>query len=451
MEDSPSIKWDKISCSSDIEQTLPEGTVSDIGRFPWLGVVQHSFYIGGATRFAITGGILIHPTFVLAPAEDVARIQPATLVNNTKFIAWQTATNKYSIDVVDYYMHPEYEKQTFATVALLELYSRKDYGIAPLLPICMPIRGGGAFYDMYVVKMTDEKVDLAKEVVKVNFVENQDCEEFYFQAKLNYKKMTPVKPICAKSINMKDPCVWDGGYALITRQAWGFWKLIGFGLRGPGCAAPARFINVHDYLMWIDEVITQAPLQEKYLDEEALVFRRVSPIKIVMYKSKVRQPKNFGQCERKKRGSVLYKDNTEILATKNFAQGFFFMSVAQAAEVSCATIVLEVSTRSNAAIWVENHCYQDLTADRTGYRLDKKKDLRPNECFIYFQSVAYVEFRFYFSFRAVLEVTLYGKVEHVKNLLHPHRVTVSTHAWYPTYIYLRTKWFVPYFSWWWAM
>ncbi|VVC95858.1 unnamed protein product [Leptidea sinapis] len=60
-----------------------------------------------------------------------------------------------------------------------------------------------------------------------------------------------------------------------------------------------------------------------------------------MYKVKVKVPKAYGQCDKKTRGNVLYKDNTEITVNKNFGQGFFFLSMAQAAEVLCGTIQLQ--------------------------------------------------------------------------------------------------------------
>ncbi|CAK1550322.1 unnamed protein product [Leptosia nina] len=448
------LKWSNIRCSTDTNQNQDEGIVSDISRFPWLGVVQHTFYIGGTNRFAITTGILIHPGYVIAPAEDIARIQPGSLINNTQFIIWQSATNKYVSPVTDFFLHPEYEKTTYATLAVLQIFTRGETGPAPVLPICMPTSGGGSFEDFFVIKMTDAKADLAKEFIKMKFMDNQDCEEFYFKAQLNYKKMAPERPICATAESKTESCLWDAGAALVTRQSWGFWKLIGFGVRGPGCGAPSRFLNINHYMMWIDDVISQSPNRQRF-DDEAIIFRRVNPYKLVMYKGKVRLPKSFGQCDRKLRGRVIFKDNTEILVNKNFAQGFFFckcliegsggnhgqrMSVAQAMSVHCATVILDTSSRTNAAIWLEHHCSQELRGERTGFEF---RQLDPDECFVYFTSVAYIEFRFYFSFKAILEVTLYGTEEKQKIRPHPWGMTESTYPWWPTAGKFRYYNFVP--------
>lgn len=57
---------------------------------------------------------------------------------------------------------------------------------------------------------------------------------------------------------------------------------IGFSVRGPGCGAPTRFLYIHDYMTWIDEVISRRPLRDME-DDTVIMFRRVSPIKLTMY------------------------------------------------------------------------------------------------------------------------------------------------------------------------
>ncbi|XP_072945082.1 uncharacterized protein [Epargyreus clarus] len=155
-----SISWDSIRCSADEDQKTPEGKVPDIGRFPWIGVVQHSFYLGGKTRFAITTGVLIHPAYAIAPAEDISKIQTEALTNNTKFIVWQRESLKYIMDVFDYYLHSEFhDGETFASLALLQLSTQGETGVgdvaAPVLPICLPVKGAGVYSDLYAVRMTD--------------------------------------------------------------------------------------------------------------------------------------------------------------------------------------------------------------------------------------------------------------------------------------------------------
>ncbi|XP_041982456.1 uncharacterized protein LOC121735626 [Aricia agestis] len=455
-ECSSAINWGALRCSSDPDQSLPEGQVAD-SRFPWLGVVQHSFVLAGATRFAITGAVLIHPGYAIAAADDIARIHPEIMENNTKLILWK-GDKRYALDVHSYSLHPEYGEGgaggtggTVATLALLELVNTRGISGAgvdsPVLPVCLPVRGAGSFSELYAVKTTDDDGELHKELLKMNLVEEQDCEEFYYKAKLDHKSMSPVSPICARA-TAPDACVWEAGVALVAKQNWGQWTLLGFSMRGPGCGAPARFLPLHRYMPWIDEVVTRR--HTDYEDNDRLLlFRRVSPIKLEMFDvTKTRVPSSQGQCERRNRGNVLYKDNSEVLANKNFVQGFFFVSVMQIMSIRCAVVNLEVNARSNAAVWVEHHCVRDYTGDREGFSF---KDARSRNCFVYFKSVAMIEFRFQFSFRAIIEMTLYGVEETQRLIPNPWLKSDSTYAWQPTWDKLTKNSFRPEAFWTWHM
>ncbi|XP_026740457.1 vitamin K-dependent protein C-like isoform X2 [Trichoplusia ni] len=445
--------WERLHCASDSTQEMPEGIVSDIGRFPWLGIVQHSFYVAGKTHFAVTGAVLVHPAFAIAPAEDIAKISPDQLINNTKLILWGSKDLKYALDVKDVMLHPQYhEKVTFATIALLDLVAWGENEIsewrAPVLPICMPVKGFGTFDDIFAVKMTDVDGNMQKEIIRMNYIDDRDCAEFYYRAGLTYGKMTPVNPICAVSQFSSKPCVWDGGTALITRQSWGFWKLLGFAVRGPGCGAPTRFLNVHDYLPWINDVITDIPLAD-FKDTYKLGLRRVSPIKLVMYKANMNVPKSQGQCDKKSRGGVLYKDSSELVINRNFVQGFFFLVISQIAEFLCAEVSLDVNSQTNAAVWLEHNCHHDSMG--LGIGQDNPSDRTKASCFIYYKTSAFVEFRFFFSFKAVIEVAMYG-TDHMERLIpNPFMSSQHTTPWWPTPKRMRFNYFVPENVWWYSM
>ncbi|KAF9796673.1 hypothetical protein SFRURICE_010644 [Spodoptera frugiperda] len=423
--------WERLRCSADAEQTMPEGPVSDIGRFPWLGLVQHSFYIAGRVHFAITGAVLIHPGFAIAAAEDIARIEPTELKNNTKLILWGSKgkeNQKYAVDVMDYILHPQYqERLTFATIALLDLvgWSETQFNDwkAPVLPICMPVKGGGLFTDMYAIKFTDTSKEMQKEVYKMKFVDDQDCEEFYYKAQLSYGKTNPVNPVCAVSENITTPCVWDSGTALVTRQSWGFWKLLGFALRSPGCGAPTRFLNIHDYLPWINDVISRKAYED-YEDVYKLAMRRLSPYKFILFKGTTKLPKGIGQCSRRARGSVLYKDSSEFNTNMN----------------------LDCKIRTNAAIWLEHNCHPDMRG--LAYNQSRAGERERLLCFVYFKTSAFVEVRFIFSFSATIEVTLFGVHETTRNIPNPFKSTQHTTAWWPTTSkFIMSQW-VPTNVWW---
>ncbi|XP_053611133.1 uncharacterized protein LOC128675635 [Plodia interpunctella] len=430
-----SVDWEKVKCSVDADQAVPEGRVP-IGRFPWLGVVQHKFYVGGQVKFAVTAGVLVHPAYAIASAEDIARVPRTHLFNNTKFILWNSENTKIALDVQDYLLHPEYEeKVTFATLALLELITYGYTGISDyksvVLPICMPVTGAGTFDKLYSVRYTDDGGEINKEVNRMTLVPHSQCEEFYYQTGLSYDKMKPRRPLCASVESQKRACVWDAGSVLFARQSWGHWMILGFSTRGAGCGAPARFVSIHDFIPWIDDVITKLSPDE--MDKLVKVhFRRDSPFAFKMYAGDVKLPKEFGQCgDRRQRGTVIYKDSSEVLTTKAFSQGFFFMSVANLASVNCINVELDTLSRTNAAVWVEHQCRRDMTNQAWTPKF-RQPDYRKLDCFMYFRSKSFIEFRFFFTFKATFEVTIYGRLEATPLMPNPNNDVETTIPWHPT-------------------
>ncbi|XP_053610380.1 uncharacterized protein LOC128675177 [Plodia interpunctella] len=447
-----SVDWEKVKCSVDVDQKVPEGTVP-IGRFPWLGVVQHTFYVAEKARFAVTAGVLVHPAYAIASAEDMARVPRTQLFNNTKFIMWHSNEEKFTVDVRDYLLHPEFEeKVTFATLALLELITYGYTGISDyetvVLPICMPVTGfGGTFDEIYSVRITDETAEMHKEANKMNYVPARECDDFYNKAGLSYDKMKPRRPLCASVESQKRACVWDAGSVLFARQTFGHWMILGFSTRGAGCGAPARFVSIHDFIPWIDDVITKTSPDEMDRTVQVL-FRRQNPFEFSMYAGDVKLPKNFGQCKDKRQsGIVLFKDESQMFTTKYIGQGFYYLSAAVFASIKCIQVKLEVMTRSNAAVWVEHQCNRDMT-NRLG---PIKQDHRLNECFMYFKSKALVEFRFYFSFKVYFEVIVMGFPEATPMRPNPNKNIETTIGWHPTSDGLHKYYWHPADKWQWHL
>ncbi|KAJ8712823.1 hypothetical protein PYW08_008127 [Mythimna loreyi] len=448
-----SLVWDNVHCSKDPNQEMPEGTVADIGRFPWLGIVQHTFYIGGKIQHAVTGAVLIHPAFAIASADDMARINVDQIRNKTLLILWGDNKKKHAMEVKDYILHPEYQdKITSASIALVDLIAWGEAQMndwkAPVPPICMPIKGSGTYDNpMYAAKMSDTYGKMDKEIMKMKFVENPACEEFYYKNHLTYGKMNPTNPLCAVSEFSKTPCVWDAGTALITRQSWGFWKLLGFAIRGPGCGAPTRFLNIHDYVPWINDVISVMPYEESEITYK-LGIRRVGPYKLVIYKPNEIIPKRRGQCIRGQRGSIMFKDSAEVLVNKNFVQGFYFLVVSMMAEFKCAIVDLDVHRQSNAAIWVEHNCHRDAMGSHHGFDRPSRERMA---CFLYFKTAAFIEVRFYFSFKANLDISVFGTEEKHRLVPNPFKSTQMTTNWWPTPNRLKFSHFTPGALWWWYL
>nr|XP_034826056.1 serine protease 33-like [Maniola hyperantus] len=91
---------------------------------------------------------------------------------------------------------------------------------------------------------------LEKVIYKTQYVSHELCDEFY--NRIGFKKIqeTPTSYYCGFAMNNKKNCEWENGMVLSSNST-GPWVLIGFGIKGPGCAAPSRFIDVSSYLPWI--------------------------------------------------------------------------------------------------------------------------------------------------------------------------------------------------------
>lgn len=65
---------------------------------------------------------------------------------------------------------------------------------------------------------------------------------------------------------------------------------LGFGVRGPGCGAPARFAAVQPLLGWLDDAVAasrgpqEGPREGPPEGQHKFYLRQLSPYKLIMYK-----------------------------------------------------------------------------------------------------------------------------------------------------------------------
>ncbi|CAG4966207.1 unnamed protein product [Colias eurytheme] len=228
---------------------VQEGNIGENASFPWLGVLRVHVHKGSNFQTALSGLLLIKTTYAIVSGSDVARVSRHLLRTDSKAM-FITSDGKYwTCGVKDYIMHPEYEYTTYNTLALIELDIDKDNeNYSNLKPICWPSYLYNASTYLYALGYTDENQILEKVIYKMQYVSLPLCEEFYNRAGTSGGKLPQYQ--CGYAINNKKNCAWDNGMVLASNST-GFWSVIGFGVRGPGCAAPARFINIYPYLSWI--------------------------------------------------------------------------------------------------------------------------------------------------------------------------------------------------------
>ncbi|CAH2098131.1 unnamed protein product [Euphydryas editha] len=238
----------QLSCDVSMKSKLQEGNIGETKALPWLGVLRVHIHEGDSFKVALTGTILVTKNYCITNAEDIANIPSFLFKREAKamFILNDNAT--WSSGVKGFVLHPEYEYATYNTIALVELTDYQDQ----LKPICWPEYSYNTKNNLYVVGYTDEHRFLEKIIYKLEYVGQSLCHEFY--NRMGFRKdplHTPTRYFCASAKNNKKNCVWDNGMALVSNTS-GPWVFVGFGLKGPGCAAPSRFLDISSYKPWIE-------------------------------------------------------------------------------------------------------------------------------------------------------------------------------------------------------
>ncbi|PZC71666.1 hypothetical protein B5X24_HaOG212756 [Helicoverpa armigera] len=236
-------------CDMSTTARVREGNLRQSGVFNWLGVLKVHLHEGTNFKVAVSGIVLIKVKYALVNADDVVRVPKNVLESDSLAVFLAADDTPWSVAPLSYMTHPEYEYSTLNTIAVLELNSddAQDY---PLNPICFPEAMFNTSGFLYLTGYTDENRVLEKVIYKILYLEKKVCEEFYNRAGLSDAKRAPTAYVCGFAPYNGTHCVWDNGMVLVS-NATGWFTLVGFGVRGPGCAAPARFIDIFQYLDWI--------------------------------------------------------------------------------------------------------------------------------------------------------------------------------------------------------
>ncbi|KAJ0172005.1 hypothetical protein K1T71_012768 [Dendrolimus kikuchii] len=235
-------------CDDDPYTGIREGNIGDVASFSWLGVLRAHFHEKSTFKIAVTGVVMVREKFAIANAEDVLKIPQHILKGDSRVMLLPNDRKPWYRKPKDFVAHPEFEFSTYNTIGLLELIEDDDEGF-PVKPICLPSYAYNTSNQLYVIGYSDENQLLEKIIYKLQYVELPLCEEFYSRVK--EENQEPVHYQCGFATNNKEHCSWDNGMA-IASNASGTWNLIGFGVRGPGCSAPARFIDLSHYMPWIE-------------------------------------------------------------------------------------------------------------------------------------------------------------------------------------------------------
>ncbi|XP_049881170.1 uncharacterized protein LOC126377481 [Pectinophora gossypiella] len=292
---------------------------------------------------AVVPVALIQDEFCVGAAAEVAILPEQSLQHNARVLLGES-WNDLGRRVRSYLIHPEYGP-TYNTIALIQL---KD-----------PIRNGIIFHlcpppeilrdpQFYIVRFKDDYNDLKKEVIPMHYVPRRMCRDFYVAANLYAEKMRPPHVVCATSMEHDNVCVWEAGAVLVSRDVWGRWQLLGFGVRGPGCAGPSRYLDMLSYYPWIHSSLHQL---------QRLTISKIHRHKYVLRTSAgASSLQKFGDCNIGPNESKLYREFIKLRTDNNQYQFLTYnMTIQEAMEITCMTLEL-VNASASSEMRVKHSC-----------------------------------------------------------------------------------------------
>ncbi|KAM3958726.1 uncharacterized protein ACR2FA_007249 [Aphomia sociella] len=373
------VELDVIDCGIDHSLEVRQGDI-ELTEYPWLGILYYSNYGDNGENRAVTTVALIQEEFVVAAAADIGPMPKHNFRANSRVLLgedWAADGRR----VRNYILHPEYG-ETYNTLALVQLRDPvRDKNIKPLCPPPDILRNP----EFYVVKFKDDFNDLKKEVIPVSHVPRDLCRDFYITANLYAKKMRPPHVACAVSLREQRPCVWEAGAALTARDVWGRWQLLGLGVRGPGCGAPSRYLDMMSYYPWLEVSLRK--------------FRQLTISKVSSQKYVLRTDggsnayQRFGNCDEEEKVNLVYRDAVVLRTDNNLYQFLTYnMTIYENVEYSCLTLEL-VNASATSEMRVKHFC------PREGYG---------TPCYHYKGSTFEISVYLMFSDRCTFEMFAWG-------------------------------------------
>ncbi|CAH0697459.1 unnamed protein product [Spodoptera exigua] len=175
------------------------------------------------------------------PKEHIRRLARVVLGNDCR------GDSPY-VGIREYTYHPDFFKDKVNALAMIQLET--DHIAFKLHPICGPPVNfqNETFYTMM---LADDCKKGEVWVYKMIYVPFDKCKHYYRKSGLDFDSLWPSHTTCAQSV-MGDECVWRSGAILVTKVDQR-WRLLGFGVYGPGCQAPARFLDYGMYHKWVKD------------------------------------------------------------------------------------------------------------------------------------------------------------------------------------------------------
>lgn len=149
----------------------------------------------------------------------------------------------------------------------------------------------------------------------MKYVSPEECKVFYRRSGLDLDTMWPMHTACARSVT-GGHCVWRSGAILVVKID-RRWRLLGFGIYGPGCQTPARFLDYSMYHDWVQRSVDLIgrPAVTKIAQNHLILRRTTSNVQ------------RFGDCDREEMKYEIFTDNINLINTGKLAYNYFLLQV----------------------------------------------------------------------------------------------------------------------------
>ncbi|XP_035454506.2 uncharacterized protein LOC118279082, partial [Spodoptera frugiperda] len=210
-----------------------------------------------------------------------------------------------SFGIRDYNYHPSYSTEPFSSLVMIQLNIEGVISFARWRPICRPPTH---FKDQpfYAMVLSNSCSKSRVRIHKMKYVSPEHCKSFYRRTGADVDGDWPSYTACARSTSGGD-CVWRSGAILVVKIK-DRWRLLGFGIYGPGCESPARFLDYGKYHQWVAHNIDRMgkPAITTLADNHVVLRRSLAQIQ------------RFGKCDEEEKAYLAYSDYDHITSDKGF-------------------------------------------------------------------------------------------------------------------------------------